>query len=151
MAPGKSYYRPDGSEHAFEDVPVCDVVNAVRTYITAHINLHSHAVEVDDSDGGNSVDLHVGPGENKPPPNPNAEPVTRFSVSRAVSWPIPLSLMKFGPNNDEQPAKSKKSNARLIQDLVSAAGLSPEGALLVQGQITWCDSMVDGFQACTHQ
>ncbi|XXH01337.1 hypothetical protein Hte_007695 [Hypoxylon texense] len=56
------------------------------------------------------------------PVSPREEPETPFSVSRA-------------------PSRSKKSNAELIDILVTTAKLESREAISIRGQITWYDSM----------
>ncbi|KAI0836933.1 hypothetical protein F5Y06DRAFT_272613 [Hypoxylon sp. FL0890] len=66
--------------------------------------------------------------QRRPPstkPNPRENPETPFSASRAAP-------------------RSIKSNAQLIDSLASAADLEPSTAMMIRGQIVWCDSTPGG-------
>ncbi|KAK6952773.1 hypothetical protein Daesc_005067 [Daldinia eschscholtzii] len=69
--------------------------------------------------------ISVFPNEQEKPPetkrNPREKPATPFSISRAA----PGSVM---------------SNAKLIDALAVATDMEPRTAIMIRGQITWCDS-----------
>lgn len=81
VAPGQKFYREDGTEHTFRDVPLKLIWKAVRTHIRNYV-LRDRQKEVCDKVMAR-LPRHAR--EGTPPPNPNKDPATPFSASRAVS------------------------------------------------------------------
>ncbi|KAH9886586.1 hypothetical protein F4778DRAFT_473277 [Xylariomycetidae sp. FL2044] len=121
MAPGTKYYRRDGREYTFEDVPLKDVLKHVESTIETDVDA-SRRSEVWREVFRGIPGRKKTPEFEKPVDNPRAEPATPFSESRAA------------------PGEAK-SNADIIATLVSAADLNERQAKSVPGFITWWDSM----------
>ncbi|KAI0010917.1 hypothetical protein F4779DRAFT_575966 [Xylariaceae sp. FL0662B] len=124
--PGMKYYRPDGSEYTFQDVPFKKFKESVVSHIKNNVP-HDRRIEVFEK-----VMAGV-PGRMKIPQwakgavNPHEKPETPFSVSRA------------SPD-------SVKTSAELIDSLASAADLDSKSVAMIRANITWWDAMGDDEQ-----
>ena len=78
---GRRYYHEDGTEHGFHDVPLEAIVRTVKCYIRSYARC-DRPTEVEDKVIACVPASVLSP----PPPNPNAEPLTPFSKSKAVSY-----------------------------------------------------------------
>ncbi|KAL7621617.1 hypothetical protein AAE478_008943 [Parahypoxylon ruwenzoriense] len=119
---GQKHYRQDGSEHTLEDVPLKNIVENIGSWIEKDIP-EDRRIDVFEK-------VMAGlPGRKKTPKwtrravNPHEKPSTPFSVSRAAP-------------------RAVKSNTKLIETLVSVAGLKEE-ADNIRAQIIYLDAIGD--------
>ncbi|KAK3387767.1 hypothetical protein B0H63DRAFT_559224 [Podospora didyma] len=126
VAPRCKYYRQDGSEYGFHDVPVHILVDNVRRYVSSH---YYHLVRRQHVLGKIMASV---PSQYKPK-SPRDEPPP----------PGPTRNRRLHSQFQEQ-----KSNSQLIEKLVLAAGLSPRKGLAIGGCITWWDGQ-GGVESCS--
>jgi hypothetical protein len=151
--PKQKYYRDDGSEHTFEQVPLETIAETVKCFVYCKVPKDC-ATEILD------MVLTVVPPTPEPsgPSGPNLEPRTPYSESKAVCIYVCFHPFVFFPFlfffffsflsrrtwvallTQPQRSKQWKSNDKLIEDLASAADMSPSSAIAVRQQIIWKDA-----------
>lgn len=88
IMPGQRYYRQDGTEHTFEDVPFPKILEAVESRIGGlkppgqRMSVFERVME--GIERGPNAQL---PKWAEPPPNPNKDPTSPWSISKAVLTP----------------------------------------------------------------
>ncbi|THX16000.1 hypothetical protein D6D13_01870 [Aureobasidium pullulans] len=122
IEPGTKHYRADGTEYTIADVPYRHVVReAIKEVQKMPEDRRTEAYKkvVDHISG-----IKKTPDWEREPVNPNAEPATAFSTSKAAEGSV-------------------KSNQQLLDDLALGLGLGDSQKGMAQAQIVYRDALGD--------